>query len=155
MTMINQYNLTDDIYQLPDIINFPTKEVHIVCPALKKNSLCSYLLVNKCEMDIAEVGKMCDTVNYKKETGCLFPRYHLSLFPTYDAIKDLDIERVCEGIVKDVMEANADFYKNTKMIIVVDDYQWDSAEIFLEYFEQNLIISVNHILKQLDCYIPK
>jgi hypothetical protein len=153
--MINQYNLTDDIYQLPDIINFPTKEVHIVCPALKKNSLCSYLLVNKCEMDIAEVGKMCDTVNYKKETGCLFPRYHLSLFPTYDAIKDLDIERVCEGIVKDVMEANADFYKNTKMIIVVDDYQWDSAEIFLEYFEQNLIISVNHILKQLDCYIPK
>ena len=107
MTKINQYKLTDEIYQLPEIVKFPSKDVHIVCPALKKNSLCSYLLVNKCDMDIAEVGKLCDAVNYKQETGCLFPRYHLTLFPTYDALKDLEQTEITSSNFTSVSENNA------------------------------------------------
>ena len=153
MTKINQYKLTDEIYQLPEISNFPTKDVHIVCPALKKNSLCSYLLVNKCDMDIAEVGKLCDAVNYKQETGCLFPRYHLTLFPTYDALKDLDIERACEGIVKDIMKANAEYYKNTKILFVIDDLNWFEYQRFSDLLKKHLVGKFDKALKEIQFYI--
>jgi hypothetical protein len=153
MTMINQYNLTDAIYQLPDIINFPTKEVHIVCPALKKNSLCSYLLINKCDMDIAEVGRLCDTVNYKKETGCLYPRYHLTIFPIYDAIKQTDFEKACDYISEDIMKANKMYYKNSKMLFVLDDYEWKMPDLLLNQLREKINIRDYQILKEVNLHV--
>jgi hypothetical protein len=129
---------TTDIYNSSEIINFPTNDIHIVCPAIKKGSICSHLLFNNCNMDIAEIGKLCDLVNYNKETGCLYPKYKLSLIPRYEVIKDQNIDKALDKIMDDIIKSNEQYLKADKVLLIVDDTDWPNPTVLRDWFDKAL-----------------
>ncbi len=129
---------TTDIYNSSEIIHFPTNNIHIVCPAIKKGSICSHLLFNNCSMDIAEIGKLCDLVNYNRETGCLYPKYRLSLIPKYEVIKDQNIDKALDKIMVDIIKSNEDYLKADKVLFIVDDMDWPNPTILRDWFDKAL-----------------
>jgi hypothetical protein len=128
-----------DIYNSSEIINFPTNDIHIVCPAIKKGSICSHILFNNCNMDIAEIGKLCDLVNYNKETGCLYPKYRLTLIPKYEAIKDPNLDSALKKIMDDIIKSNEDYLKADKILFIVDDMDWPNQNILKDWFDKTLM----------------
>lgn len=145
--MITINKIHADINNLKEIVNFPANNIHIVCPALKKASVCSHLLLNKCNMDIAEIGKLCDLVNYKKHTGCLYPKFKVTIFPIYDVIKDLDVDKEVTKIIKDIIEANEVYLKSDTISFIVDDTEWPNPQQFKEQLD--IIIGAGNELKYL------
>ena len=129
---------TTDIYNSSEIINFPSNNIHIVCPAIKKGSICSHLLFNNCNMDIAEIGKLCDLVNYNKETGCLYPKYKLSLIPRYEVIKDQNIDKALDKIMDDIIKSNEQYLKADKVLLIVDDIDWPNPTVLRDWFDKAL-----------------
>lgn len=127
---------SEDIYKISEVLNFPSNNVHIVCPAIKKGAICSHLLYNNCNMDIAEIGKLCDLVNYNKRTGCLYPRYKLTLIPTYDAIKNNDINITLNEIIDDIIESNEKYLKATHIVIIIDDSTWPNALVLKDHIDK-------------------
>lgn len=127
-----------DIYNSNEVLDFPSNEIHIVCPALKKGSICSHLLFNNCNMDIAEIGKLCDLVNYNKTTGCLYPKFKLTLFPIYEVIKDTNLDVTIEKIMADVIESNEVYLKAKKIVFIVDDTDWPNPLVLKTAFDSIL-----------------
>lgn len=136
--MITVNNITPNLYKTSEILNFPKNKIHIVCSALKKNSICSYLLLNHCNMDIAEIGKYCDLVNYKKESGCLYPKYNITLFPKFEVFDGSNITEHANKIARDIIEANEVYLKSSTILFIVDDSDWNNPLILKENLEKAL-----------------
>jgi hypothetical protein len=169
--MITINKIPTDINKINEVVNFPANNIHIVCPSLKKESVLKalnnfipqkYLDLNisafklghdKCNMDIAEIGKLCDLVNYKKHTGCLYPKFKFTIFPIYDAIKDLDIDKEVTKIIKDIVEANEVYLKSDTILFIVDDAEWPNPQQLKEQLE-SIIGAGNKLehLKKIDFY---
>jgi hypothetical protein len=89
-------------------------------------------------MDIAEIGKLCDLVNYNKRTGCLYPKFKLTLIPTYDVIKNTDINITIDEIINDIIESNEKYLKAQHIVIIIDDAAWPNALILKDHLDQEL-----------------
>ena len=89
-------------------------------------------------MDIAEIGKLCDLVNYNRETGCLYPKYRLSLIPKYEVIKDQNIDKALDKIMVDIIKSNEDYLKADKVLFIVDDMDWPNPTILRDWFDKAL-----------------
>lgn len=127
---------SNNFYNINDVINFPSNEIHIVCPALKKGSICSHLLFNNCNMGIAEIGKLCDLVNYNKTSGCLYPKFRITLFPIYDVIRDTNLDDKIKKIIADIIESNEVYLKAKKIVFIVDDMNWPNPLDLKDAFDE-------------------
>ena len=105
------------------------KDIHLVCPALKNNSILSRTLLNDFRKDIAFLGIMCDHVNLHQETGTLWPLFPITIFPalkSFNVMNDdlKDIQTISRKISKDILIANEVHIKKRKILFVIDDADW-------------------------------
>ncbi len=103
--------------------------IHLVCPALKNNSILSKTLLNDFRKDIAFIGIMCDNVNLHQETGTLWPLFPLTIFPAFKSFNILnntldEIKAIADKIVADVIVANEIHIKKKKILFIIDDADW-------------------------------
>ena len=105
------------------------KDIHLVCPALKNNSVLSRTLLNDFRKDIAFLGIMCDNVNLHQETGTLWPLFPITMFPTFKSFNLFNndfnyIQSISNKISKDILIANEVHIKKRKILFVIDDADW-------------------------------
>jgi hypothetical protein len=103
--------------------------IHLVCPALKNNSILSRTLLNDFRKDIAFIGIMCDNVNLHQETGTLWPLFPITIFPAFKSFNVLnddlnEIHSISRKIFKDILIANENHIKKKKILFVIDDADW-------------------------------
>jgi hypothetical protein len=87
-------------------------------------------------MDIAEIGKLCDLVNYNKTTGCLYPKFRITLFPIYDVIRDTNLDDTIKKIIADIIESNEVYLKAKKIVFIVDDMNWPNPLDLKDAFDE-------------------
>jgi len=132
--------------------------IHLVCPALKNNSILSRTLLNDFRKDIAFIGIMCDNVNLHQETGTLWPLFPLTIFPAFKSFNILnnaldEIKAIADKIVGDVIVANEIHIKKKKILFVIDDTEWhinNNHQILVEKM-RNINYPIVH-LEEIEYY---
>jgi hypothetical protein len=99
--------------EIIDKIN--SKKMHLVCPAKFKDSYCMEYLVGHLGMSIYDVETFCAAVNGKKEPGCLYPKYTVTLFPTEESNANILTS------VLDTIKAQEQYFKTSEMLLAFDE----------------------------------
>lgn len=105
-----------------DLKNLKSKTLHIVCPAINKNSFALNYLAEHLQMNLTDVVRLFDLVNSKKEPGCLYPLYTFTLIPEHQTNENLDF------YMEEVMKAQEQYFKTETMLFAFDIGSWPDME---------------------------
>ena len=106
-----------------DLKNLKSKNLHIVCPAIKKNSFALNYLAEHIKMKLTDVVRLFDMVNSKKEPGCLYPLYTFTLIPAHQNDENLDF------YMEELMKAQEQYFKTETMLFAMDKESWPDMEV--------------------------
>jgi hypothetical protein len=121
----------DQLFTEDLLHDLKTHKIHLICPAKFKDSLCTDYLANHLSLSTYDVARLCNTVNTKREVGCLYPAHTVTLFPV---AADLKLPKCFD----DVWEAHEQYFKTAKWLLVFDKNDLlDNAKV-REAFENGL-----------------
>lgn len=135
------------------------KQIHLVLPAtLMGFGMCMAYLRFNCRMDDNSISRFVNQVNDKREVGCLFPRYSLSLFPSrFDEWeKNIDgfSEQEMSKFFMDIIEIEKTHIKSNHIVIdlfassMLDNEVRDFCN-YLENFTNTQLINYQNILIEI------
>ncbi len=119
------------LYSNEMLLAIKTNKIHIVCPALYKNAICSKLLSVYLNRNVYDVKHFCDAVNSKIEAGCLYPSHSITLIPISET---LNVAKCAQ----DILLANEKYFKTDQIIFAFDSELVDQLGLIRSAFE-NLI----------------
>lgn len=121
------------------ISQFLNKEIHVVCMASFNFPVDAspYLLATK--IPDSQLTIFCDKVNMANESGCLYPKYNLTIVPKIIQNNDkLQLHK----ILKDVVMANETYFMSNTIYfdikkVLGNEYETITAEI-VKFFEESV-----------------
>jgi hypothetical protein len=143
-------NYTDTIFsETGDIKNLKNKNLHIVCPAIKKNSFALNYLAEHLQMKLTDVVRLIDMVNDKKEPGCLYPLYTFTLMPEHQAQENLDF------YFEEIMKAQEQYFKTETMLFAFDKESWPDMHLVKNTLQNkiNEWVNANRVKHLKSCYL--
>jgi hypothetical protein len=91
-----------------------------------------HYMVQHLELMSTDAVNYCDVVNHQKETGCLYPKYNLTLIPAEKSGADL------ANCFNDVLKANEQFFQCTEMYFAIDKDAWIDIANFKSVLQQTI-----------------
>ena len=107
-----------------DLLN---KKIHVVCKARNGLTVYGSYLTAVCNVNKAEAVKYADTINFKNETGTLYPKHNISAVPVsiYNQRNDFGNREIMKKHILDCFLANEQYIKCGDLIFDLDNYDND------------------------------
>ena len=123
--------LTDQT-ELKDRINqFVNCDIHVVCLANESSESFASQFLNSVKVGHSAIDVFCNKVNSSNETGCLFPKYYMTLIPkSIFYASDL----IGLQLLKDVLVANEQYFKSETILFSIDEGFGFDCDKVIEYF---------------------
>jgi len=122
----------DILSETGDIKQLKEKTLHIVCPAISEYSIAIKYLAGHLRMNLKEVIRLINIVNNKKEPGCLYPLYTITLIPEHQLGEDLNF------YMEETMKAQEQYFKTETMLFAFDNDSWPDMEMVKNVLQQKI-----------------
>ena len=123
--LTNQTEFKDRVNQ------FANSDIHIVCLANESSDSFASQFLSSVKVIQSDIDAFCNKVNYTNETGCLFPKYYMTLIPK--SISKMN-ELICLQLLKDVLVANEQYFKSETIFFAIDENFGFSDASVIEFF---------------------
>jgi hypothetical protein len=97
-------------------------KVHVVCTANINESSSLNFIAKYLDISPSQLTGFCKLVNEKKDPGCLYPKYTLTLFPEENSGADLS------KCVEETLNANETYFQSEEMYYIFDKKGSDLKE---------------------------
>lgn len=97
-------------------------KIHIVCTANIHESSSLNFIAKYLDISPSQLTGFCKLVNQKKDPGCLYPKYTLTLFPEENSDADLS------KCVEETLIANETYFQSEEMYYIFDKKGSDVKE---------------------------
>lgn len=121
------------------VLQFLNKEIHVVCMASVNFpvDMSSYLLATK--IPDLQLIEFCEKVNVVNESGCLYPKFNLTIVPKVIQSNDKSQLYI---ILKDVVMANEKYFKTDTIYFDLKSVlglEYDTiTEEIVKFFEESV-----------------